>query len=423
MKILMYGINYAPELTGIGKYTGEMAEWLARRGNEVRVVTAPPYYPWWRVLEGYSAAWYSREQLRGVDVRRCPLWVPKRPSGMTRVLHLASFAASSLPVMLAQLLWRPDVVVAVEPPLFCAPAAVVVAGLAGSRTWLHVQDFEVDAAFDLGILKSRGVRGFVRAVEKWLLRHFDRISTISGRMLTGLEGKGVTNGRRVFFPNWVDTKAIFPVTAQNSFRCELRIGPREVVALYSGNMGQKQGLEMLIGSARMLAHRGLVRFVLCGQGAAYEGLRRETRDLSNVLWLPLQPEERLNELLNLADIHLLPQREDAADLVMPSKLTGIMASGRPVVATAREGTEVWSVVSGRGVTVPPGDPGAFAAAIVELAGDPARREHLGGEARKYAVNYLDKQKVLIAFEMELSRLAVSQERVGFRGTRVGGLPC
>ncbi len=413
MKILIYGINYAPELTGIGKYSGEMAEWLARRGNEVRVVTAPPYYPQWRVSEGYSTWRYRRERLRGVDVRRCPLWVPRRPSGMTRILHLASFALFSFPVMLAQLLWRPDVVVVVEPPLFCAPAAVVVAGLAGSRAWLHVQDFEVDAAFDLGILRSRGMQGVVRAVERWLLKRFDRTSTISGRMLAGLEGKGVADERRVFFPNWVDTRVIQPVAAQNPFRRELRIGPREIVALYSGNMGQKQGLEMLIGSARMLVYRGLVRFVLCGQGAAYEGLRRETREMPNVLWLPLQPEERLNELLNLADIHLLPQREDAADLVMPSKLTGIMASGRPVVATAREGTEVWSVVRGRGVTVPPGDPGAFAAAIVELANDPVRRERLGAEARRYAVDHLDKEKVLAAFEMELSRLAASREAVAY----------
>lgn len=423
MKILIYGINYAPELAGIGKYSGEMAEWLAGRGNDVRVVTAPPYYPQWCVSEGYSTWRYRRESLKGVDVWRCPLWVPKRPSGVTRILHLAGFAVSSFPVMLAQTFWRPDVVVAVEPALFCAPGAVAAARLAGSRVWLHVQDFEVDAAFELGILRSRRVQGFVRAVERWLLRRFDRISTISGRMLTGLEEKGVTDGRRVFFPNWVDTDRIFPVADRNSFRHELRIGPKEVVALYSGNMGQKQGLEILIEAARILAGRMPVRFVLCGRGAAYERLRREARGMPNVLWIPLQPEERLNELLNLADIHLLPQREDAADLVMPSKLTGIMASGRPVVATAREGTEIWSVVRGRGVTVPPGDPRTFASAIAELAGDPERRARLGAEARRYAVDCLGKEKVLVAFAVELSRLALPEGGVGFSGTHIGGLQC
>lgn len=414
MKILIYGINYAPELAGIGKYSGEMAEWLAGRGSDVRVVTAPPYYPQWRVSEGYSAWRYRRELLKGVDVWRCPLWVPKRPSGVTRILHLASFAVSSFPLVLAQFLWRPDVVVVVEPPLFCAPGAIVASRLFGGRAWLHVQDFEVDAAFELGILRSRRMQGAVSAVERWLLRRFDRISTISERMLAGLEGKGVTNGRRVFFPNWVDTDRIYPVAGQNPYRHELRIGPKEVVALYSGNMGQKQGLESLIEAAGILAGRRPVRFVLSGQGAAYERLRREARGLPNVLWMPLQPEERLNELLNLADIHLLPQRADAADLVMPSKLTGIMASGRPVIATAREGTEVWSVVTGRGVTVPPGDPHAFAAAIGELAEDPARREHLGAEARRYAVNDLGKERILAGFEAELHRLASSRQKIACR---------
>lgn len=411
MKFLIYGINYAPELTGIGKYSGEMAEWLAERGNKVRVVTAPPYYPQWHVTEGYSARRYRKESLNGVSIWRSPLWVPERPSGMKRILHLASFAITSLPLLMKQVFWRPDVILVVEPPLFCVPGAIAVAKLSSSQAWLHIQDFEVDAAFDLGILSSCWVRGVVYAVERWLLRGFKRISTISGRMLVRLEEKGVARSRCVFFPNWVDTSMICPIEVKNSFRDELRIGANEVVALYAGNMGQKQGLEILIEAARMLAAEKGIRFVLCGQGAAYERLRAVSNDLPNVLWIPLQPKERLNELLNLADIHLLPQREDAADLVMPSKLTGIMASGRPVVATVREGTEIWSVVQGRGITVLPGDHRAFAEAVLELAGDAKRREYLGAEARKYAVKHLDKEQVLVAFEAELYRLVVSGRRV------------
>ena len=121
MKILIHGINYAPEIIGTGKYTGELGRWLAARGHEVRVVTAPPYYPAWRVGEGYSAGRYRRESIAGVDVWRCPLWVPEKPSGLKRLLHLASFASSSFPIMLRQALWRPDVVMLIEPPLLGAP--------------------------------------------------------------------------------------------------------------------------------------------------------------------------------------------------------------------------------------------------------------------------------------------------------------
>jgi colanic acid biosynthesis glycosyl transferase WcaI len=87
MKILLYGINFAPELTGIGKYTGELAAWLAARGHDVRVVTAPPYYPAWAVSPGYSGSAYRTEQWQGVHVVRCPLWVPRQPGGAKRRLH------------------------------------------------------------------------------------------------------------------------------------------------------------------------------------------------------------------------------------------------------------------------------------------------------------------------------------------------
>ena len=123
MKILIYGINYAPEPTGIGKYTGEMAEWLAGRGHEVTVVTAPPYYPAWKVAPGYSSFLYRREIRNGVRVVRCPLWVPRRPTAVKRLLHLLSFALSGAPVVWAHAFWKPDVVFAVAPALFCAPDA------------------------------------------------------------------------------------------------------------------------------------------------------------------------------------------------------------------------------------------------------------------------------------------------------------
>ena len=151
MKILLHGINFAPELTGIGKHTGEMAAWLAARWHVVRVVTAPPYYPDWQVADGYSSRSCRRHTWQGLDVWRCPLWVPVRPGGLKRLLHLASFALGSLPVMLRQIVWRPDGVWMVEPALLCAPAALGVVRLGGARALLHIQDFEVDAAFDLGL--------------------------------------------------------------------------------------------------------------------------------------------------------------------------------------------------------------------------------------------------------------------------------
>lgn len=337
-------------------------------------------------------------------VYRCPLWVPATPSGLKRMLHLASFALSSFPVMLLQILWRPDVVLVVEPPLFCAPQAWLVARLSGGKAWFHVQDFEVDAAFELGILKSSSLRRMVLVLERWLMRRFDVVSTISGKMLERVITKGVNAPRACLFPNWVDLNLIQPRSGQNDLRSEWGIGAGQIVALYSGNMGEKQGLEILLEVAAKLVVRSEILFILCGEGAAKTRLLEQFPSLPNVQWRPLQPLQRLNDLLNLADIHLLPQRADAADLVMPSKLTGMLASGRPVIATALPGTQVAKVVERCGVVVMPGNVEALADAVLSLAGDAATRVELGAMARAYAESNLGRDAILSRFEGELRSL-------------------
>ena len=401
MKILLYGINFAPELTGIGKYTGEMAAWLAAAGHEVRVVSAPPYYPEWKVWPGYSASRWRRETWHGVTVFRTPVWVPEKISGLKRVLHLASFALASLPSLLAQWRWRPDIVWLTEPPLVCAPAALLFARCRGARAWLHIQDYEVDAAFDLGLLKGARLRSWVSAVERWLMTRFDRVSSISSRMQERALDKGVSAQRLIAFPNWADLSAIRPLEFPSPYRAELGIANDAVVALYAGNMGAKQGLEILAEVARALQGDSTIQFVFCGFGPGRAVLEALCAGLPNVRFLDLQPLERLGDLLGLADLHLLPQRADAEDLVMPSKLTGMLASGRPVVATARADTEIGRVVSGCGVIVPPGSPEALTAAIADLAAHPARRSEMGLAARRHAEQYIARDEVLRQFESDL----------------------
>jgi colanic acid biosynthesis glycosyl transferase WcaI len=405
MRLLVLGINYAPELTGIGKYTGEMAEWLTARGHAVQVVTAPPYYPAWRIGKGYSAWRYRQEMLAGIRVWRCPLWVPLEQSGLKRVLHLASFALSTLPVVLWQgLRWRPDVVWVVEPAFFSTVGAWLAARLGSAKAWLHVQDFEIDAAFDLGLLSTNWLHRGIAVLERWLMRRFDRVSTISERMLEHLAAKGVEAPRCFFLPNWVDTDTIHPLGEPSSLRAELHLAPDLIIALYAGNMGEKQGLEIVLEAARALADHRNIQFVLCGDGAVRPRLYQLADGLSNVRFLPLQPVERLNDLLNLADIHLLPQRADAADRVMPSKLTGMLASGRPVVTTAHPCTQVAQVVAGCGIVTPPGDGGAFAHALLHLATHLAERARLGQAARAFALAHWSREEILRRFEEEIARL-------------------
>ncbi|HWB31875.1 MAG TPA: glycosyltransferase WbuB [Acidobacteriaceae bacterium] len=414
MRILVYGLNYAPELTGIGKYTGEMAAWLAERGHEVRVVTAPPYYPAWRIREDYRGAWYRTE--RGPNqpmVFRTPLYVPEKPTGVKRIVHLASFMLGSFPVMLREMFSRPDIIFTVEPTFFCAPLALFTAACAGAASWLHVQDFEVDAAFDLGLLPAQGpVHDGSLRIEKFFIYAFDRVSGISARMVDRALAKGIPPEKVVLFPNWVDVDTIHPMNSEghvNSFRREL--APRvpgieeKIILLYSGNMGAKQGLEVLAPLAESFLDDPRVHFIFCGDGAFRKSLEQMVEHLPNVTMLPLQPLSRLNELLNAADIHLLPQRGSAADLVMPSRLSAMLASGRPVIATAHPGTQVAQVVQGCGLPVPAEDPVALHTAVLLLLEDRELRLHLGRCARKYAVEHLGKRQVLEQFERDMVAVA------------------
>jgi colanic acid biosynthesis glycosyl transferase WcaI len=394
MKILLYSANFAPEPVGIGKYSGELAAWLVAQGHQVRVVAAPPYYPAWQLAAGYGWPPYRREQWQGVDIWRSPLWVPRRPGGLTRVLHLMTFALSSLPVMLWQILWRPAVVMTVAPAMVCAPAGWLVARLCGGKAWLHIQDFEVDVAFQMGLLKGKKLQGLVRGMERWLLRRFDVVSSISGSMVERLRHKGVLPEKTFFFPNWVDIGHVAPLTTPSPYRVELGLAPGTKVALFSGTLGGKQGLMVIPDAARRLAHRPDIVFVVCGDGAMKPQLEEAAGQLPNLLLLPLQPFERLGCLLGLADMHLLPQSPEAEDLVLPSKLTGMLASGRPVIATCRAGTEIATVVSECGLVVPPGDGAALAAAIEQLADDSAQRTLLGQQARGYAEENLARDAVL-----------------------------
>ncbi|WP_217362258.1 glycosyltransferase WbuB [Cohnella herbarum] len=412
-KLLLYSINFVPELTGIGKYNGEMVQWLTEHGYEVRVITAPPYYPHWQVQEGYSSYRYKKESWNGATIWRCPLWVPKSGSGLKRLLHLFSFAFSSIPLLFKHMLWRPDVCLIVEPPLALSPMAIVFAKLLKIKTWLHVQDFEVDAAFELGLLPNyTRLKSWVIGLESWLMRRFDTVSSISEPMTRRLLKKGVPSNRIKLFPNWVDISVIHPLPdeARNRFRENMGYAREDLVVLYSGNMGEKQGLDTVLDAAEKLQSMSHVQFMLCGEGVAKSKLmeRASKQRLSNVRFLPLQPAEKLNDLLNMADVHLLMQKRNASDLVMPSKLTGMLASGRAVIAAAEEQTAVHSVMkqSRAGVLIPPEDAAKLTEALLSLSIRSEDRKLHGDHAREYAVSYLGYESVMNAFQQIMIELGV-----------------
>ena len=407
MKILVHTIFYRPELVGVAKYTTEMCEWLAARGHQVEVVCPPPYYPRWTIKPGYRQWHYRRERLNGVDITRCPIWLPERPRGWQRIFYALSFLISSLPVMAGKLFGRPDVVFALEPSFLNAIPSLLVAKLTGALAWLAIKDFEIDLAFDFAHLRRSWLRSALLRLESWIMRRFDVVSTISRPMCEKARYKGVDEMRLVFFPDWVDTNVIFPMRFASPLRAELGIPDSVVVALFSGTLNAKSGVEVLVAAARQIAVvNAPILFLICGEGPAAPQFQSSAKRLPNIRFIPLQAQERLNELLNVADLHLLPQLPEVDGLVLPSKLLGMLASGRPVVATVRRESEIGQVVSNCGVTVPPGDYTALSNAVQKLAVDKNERARMGAEARSYAVRTLRQEVVLSDFEREVTlRLA------------------
>ncbi len=411
MRLLMICINYPPEIISTGVYTTGFADHMARNDVETDVITALPYYPAWRTFDGWRRPfWKARTSDNGVRFVHCPIYVPKTPTGVRRILHYLSFALAALPIALWKALARrPDMVVLVAPTILMTPVARMAARLSGAPAWLHVQDFEVGAAFATGLMRedSRIGRAAV-AFENWALHRFDRVSTISDQMLNRLRDKGLPEERLFEFRNWSDLSRIVPLDGPSPLRDELGITTR-YVALYSGNLANKQGLEVLPGMARALAHRDDLTIAICGDGPMRGPLQAQTRDLPMVKFFPLQPVEKLSALLGMADVHLLPQIAGVSDLLLPSKLTNMLASGRPVVATTLPDTALGREVDGVGRLVPPGDPAALARAIGDLLDDPATRAELGRKARARALDRWDMEAILsrVQTEMELLSAAAS----------------
>lgn len=405
-KILFVSVNFAPEMISTGLYATGTAEFMARNDMDVSVIAANPYYPAWKVFEGWPSYRYvaecPHEQLR---VIHCPSYVPANPSGLKRILHFLSFNFTAFPVAVWRA-WRdkPDLVFVVVPSMISAVVALMAARVAGARTWMHVQDFEVEAAFATGLLPKEGlIAKLARGFELKMLRRFDRVSSISEPMLAKLVAKGVPEPHTYEFRNWADLSRINPIEGPSSMRDELGISSRHV-ALYSGNLANKQGLEIIPQMARKLSHRSDLTIAVCGDGPMRQKLIELSEGLGNIRFFPLQPIEKLSELLGMADVHILPQIAGAADLVLPSKLANMLASGRPIVATAAEGTALWREVDGCGLNVSPNDSAGLAAALERLLDDDALRKRLGHAARARAIERWDGGEIRSRLMTELAKL-------------------
>lgn len=379
----------------------------------MHVIAGPPHYPQWHIADEYRGRGYFNEELLGVKVHRAPLILRRRESLSTShrlILELSYNLASLAPWLRHGVFGKPfDVVIAVVPPVQTAVLPELVALARQTPLLMHVQDLQVDAAIKLGFFRSKPcLSRMLYGIEARLLRRAARVTTVSSQMRERIVRKGVDRERVGLFLNWADVDHVRPLPRENEYRAALGLSPSDVLVLYSGNLGRKQGLEVVVDAAAQLSDNRSIAIALFGDGAARQDLMEMVRGrgLSNVHFRELVPWADLPRLLAAGDIHLIPQRDEAEDLLMPSKLGNILAAGRPLIATCRGGSALCTVVveSGAGIVIPPASAKELADAIRSLARNPSRRAELGLRGRAYAEAYLSKQRVLERFEQELHRL-------------------
>ncbi|WP_233525687.1 WcaI family glycosyltransferase [Chitinophaga silvisoli] len=400
-RLLLITGNYSPEPTGIGKYNGEMMQWLAERGYDCTVLTTYPYYPHWQIQPPYTqlGRWYKKEVQQGVTVYRCPQYIPAAPSGMKRILMDASFFMAAF-FRLFTLLFTAkfDVVMVVVPPFHLGFLGLLYKWIRGTRLLYHIQDLQIEAARDLQMIRSQWLINTLFRMERFILHRADIVSSISEGMMKKIAAK---SGREIFFfPNWVAVSYFFPINERRQLKTDFGFRAEDKVILYSGAIGEKQGLESILEVALAMQDDARLKFLICGAGPYKTTLENKARimSLQNVFFYPTQPSSHFNRFLNMADIHLVIQKANAADLVMPSKLTTILAVEGLALITANEGTSLYELVRTHeiGIVIQAENQQALYEGLLQAVNEDSG--HITSRAGDYARNFLAIDSIMTSFE-------------------------
>jgi len=411
MHIAVLGINYWPDRTGIAPFTTGRCEYLAARGHRVTVFTGFPYYPSWRVPSEYRGRLLSREVRNGVSIFRSWLYVPHLVTGTRRILHEASFIASASIRTLARVRReKPDLLFVVSPPLGLGLTAFTL-----SRLWkvpyiFHVADLQPDAALELGMLGRSRTLSALFAIERLAYRSAARVSTLTHAIRRRIVEKGVTPEKVVLFSDWADP-ALFDIPLDDcgdEFKRSFGLRGRFLV-LHAGNVGVKQGLEVMLNAAELSRTRDDIAWLVAGEGAMRETLQEHARSrgLGNLWFIPLQPDSIFREMLAAADVCLVTQRKTVGDVVFPSKVLTLLAAGRPVIASLNMSSAVARAIqeAGAGLLAKPEDPGALLTSVLALQSNAEARAAMRSHGRSYARRHWDREQILPLFEAELVRVA------------------
>jgi colanic acid biosynthesis glycosyl transferase WcaI len=396
MNITIIGHNYYPEDSGIGLYTTGMAEYLAKT-HSVNCITGVPYYPQWKLHKDYiDSSLFSKEVINTVTVYRFKQYIPYKPTFLNRMIQMIHFFFGTIFNIFK--IKKTDVTLVVMPFTISIVLGLLLRKLRGGLLWIHIQDFEFDAAFKSGIFSRNKIASHLLfKIESKLLNKANFISTISQEMLRKLAQKTTT--KQIFFPNWIDHSLIDPSIAKES----KLLNPKTFAILYSGNIGEKQDWNFYIAFVKAMENCPDFHFYLVGEGAKRLDVVTELKDRVNFSYCPPVPYHQLNDLLCSADLHILFQKPDFKDLVMPSKILGMMASAKPSLVVGHEGSEIKTNFeqSNGGFYFHENNIESIKQKVIHLKAHPLEAKKMGVNARKFVVESFSFNTVLSEFQINL----------------------
>jgi glycosyltransferase involved in cell wall biosynthesis len=382
-KIVFVNRYFSPDESATSRMLSDLAFRLAERGLSVSVVTSRQLY------EDPRAALPPRETIRGVAVHRVPTATRGRSRLTGRALDYASFHLAA-GVELLRMLSRGDVVVAKTDPPLISIAVARAAAWRGSVLINWLQDLfpEVASALAPNAFPSWLEKGLIAARDR-SLRLAARNVVLSEGMQARLVARGIDARRVEVIPNWANAAEVVPrTTAESQTRRRLGLDPCFVVG-YSGNLGRAHEFETLLGAARLLRSDPDVAFLITGGGAKAASLQQavQAEGLTNLVFQDYQPPELLGDSLAAADVHFVSLLPAMEGLIVPSKIYGILAAGRPAVFVGDPDGDVARLIgrSECGITVAVGQSARLARELRALRDDPQRVIAMGLRARSLAL--------------------------------------
>lgn len=399
MKIRPLNQFYPPDTAATGQLLADVAAGLAAAGHEVHVICSRGSYA------GGKVARASVEPMDGVRVHRVGATSRGRAQALDRLSDWCSYYVLAAERSLQ--LGRFDACLALTTPPFIGMVGVLLKRLKGTRLVLWTMDLWPDVAEALGTIRPGGYlsRG-LRLLARHLYDRADVVVSLGSTMTGRLRDLGVPAQKIAEVHNWVPSEAVQPLPWGRSYVDDRLALNGQCVVMYSGNMGMAHEFGTILDAAELLQADGSVAFLFVGGGKRRAEVMEEShkRGLRNVRFMEAEPLDRLSDLLGSARVHLVSMREGLEGCLVPSKIYGILAAGRPAIMVGSTNNEVAELLreSGAGFVVGTGRAHEMAASIGRLREEPGLAYRMGQAGRQYYEQRLGRHRSVAAIAAALT---------------------